>query len=239
MRYIPFLLAVVSMAHAQSAPPVTPGPAAESAPLTTDDEQAIYALGLSIFRTLKQFDLSPEEVALVQRAISDSVAGKPAADLTEWAPKLPRFATAREARITERQKAASKAYLEKAAAEPGVERTSSGLIYREVTAGSGRSPKSNETVRVNYRGTLVDGTEFDSSYKRQKPAEFAVNGVIPCWAEGLQKMKAGGKSILVCPASLAYGDRAQPSIPGGSALIFEIELLEILGKRPAPPRPAR
>ncbi len=143
------------------------------------------------------------------------------------------------ARITERQKAASKAYLEKAAAEPGAEKTSSGLIYREITPGSGRSPKSAETVRVNYRGTLVDGTEFDNSYKRQKPAEFALNGVIPCWTEGLQKMKAGGKSILVCPASLAYGDRAQPSIPGGSALIFEIELLEILGKRPAPPRQAR
>ena len=125
---------------------------------------------------------------------------------------------------------ASKAYLEKAAAMPGATRTSSGLVYRELTPGTGASPKVTDTVKVHYRGTLVDGTEFDSSYKRNEPAQFPLNRVIPCWTEGVQKMKVGGKSQLVCPSSIAYGDGGSPPvIPGGATLIFEIELLGIGG----------
>ncbi|MBZ5595237.1 MAG: FKBP-type peptidyl-prolyl cis-trans isomerase [Acidobacteriia bacterium] len=126
--------------------------------------------------------------------------------------------------------AGSKAYLEKAAAVPGAIRTSSGLVYRELKAGTGASPKATDVVKVHYRGTLVDGAEFDSSYKRNEPTTFPLNQVIPCWTEGVQKMKIGGKSQLVCPSSIAYGDRgAPPDIPGGATLIFEIELLEIAG----------
>jgi len=120
--------------------------------------------------------------------------------------------------------AASKAYLEKAAAEPGAIRTPSGLIYRELRAGTGTSPIATDTVKVNYKGTLVDGKKFDSS----DGVKFPLNGVIPCWTEGVQKMKVGGKAELVCPASIAYGERGQPpDIPGGATLIFEIELLGI------------
>jgi FKBP-type peptidyl-prolyl cis-trans isomerase FkpA len=123
-----------------------------------------------------------------------------------------------------------KAYLDKAAAQPGAVRTASGLVYRELRAGSGASPNASDTVTVNYRGTLVDGTEFDSSYKRNEPAQFPLNQVIPCWTEGVQKMKVGGKSELVCPASIAYGDRGSPpTIPAGATLIFEVELLRIGG----------
>jgi FKBP-type peptidyl-prolyl cis-trans isomerase FkpA len=123
-----------------------------------------------------------------------------------------------------------KAYLDKAAAQPGAIKTDSGLVYRELRAGSGASPKASDTVTVNYRGTLVDGTEFDSSYKRNEPAQFPLNQVIPCWTEGVQKMKVGGKAELVCPASIAYQDRGSPPvIPGGATLIFEIELLRIGG----------
>jgi FKBP-type peptidyl-prolyl cis-trans isomerase FkpA len=126
--------------------------------------------------------------------------------------------------------AGSKAYLEKAAAMPGAVRTASGLVYRELNAGTGTSPKATDVVKVHYRGTLVDGTEFDSSYKRNEPATFPLNQVIPCWTEGVQKMKVGGKAQLVCPSSIAYGDRGSPpEIPGGATLIFEIELLEISG----------
>jgi FKBP-type peptidyl-prolyl cis-trans isomerase FkpA len=92
---------------------------------------------------------------------------------------------------------------------------------------------ATDTVKVNYRGTLINGVEFDSSYSRHEPAQFALNGVIRCWTEGVQKMKVGGKAMLVCPSDLAYGDQGRPSIPGGAALIFEIELLEVVGK-PAP-----
>jgi len=124
--------------------------------------------------------------------------------------------------------AASLAYLEKVAAEPGATKTASGLVYRELRPGTGDSPKATDVVKVHYRGTLVDGTEFDSSYKRNEPTQFPLNRVIPCWTEGVQRMKVGGKSQLVCPSSLAYGDAGSPPvIPGRATLIFEIELLGI------------
>ena len=196
----------------------------------TDDEKTIYALGLSVSRSLAQFDLSPAEIELVRRALADAAAGKPAVDLNTWGPKIQPLAQARASKVSDREKAASSAYLAKATAEPGAVKTDSGLIYREVKAGAGEPPKATDTVKVNYRGTLVNGTEFDSSYSRNQPAQFPLNGVIKCWTEGVQKMKVGGKAVLVCPSDLAYGDQGRPSIPGGAALIFEIELLEIVAK---------
>jgi FKBP-type peptidyl-prolyl cis-trans isomerase FkpA len=124
----------------------------------------------------------------------------------------------------------SKSAIDKAAAEPGAVKTPSGMVYRELTPGTGASPKATDTVKVNYRGTLVDGTEFDSSYKRNEPATFPLNRVIPCWTEGVQRMKIGGKSKLTCPSNLAYGDQGSPpTIPGGATLVFEVELLGIGG----------
>ena len=199
-------------------------------PSMTDDEKTIYALGLSVSRSLAQFDLSPTEIELVRRALADAAAGKPAVDLNTWGPKIQPLAQARAAKVSEREKTASAAYLAKAAAESGAVKADSGLIYREVKAGAGESPKATDTVKVHYRGTLVNGTEFDSSYSRNQPAQFPLNGVIKCWTEGVQKMKVGGKAVLVCPSDLAYGDQGRPSIPGGAALIFEIELLEIVAK---------
>jgi FKBP-type peptidyl-prolyl cis-trans isomerase FkpA len=198
--------------------------------MTTDDEKTIYALGLSIARSLSPFDLSAHELEIVQQAIKDAAAGKPAVELNTWGPKIQGLAESRSAKVAEREKASSQAYLAKAATERGAVKTASGLIYRELRAGTGPSPLAMDRVKVNYRGTLVNGTEFDSSYSRHEPAEFALNGVIRCWTEGVQKMKAGGKAMLVCPSDLAYGDQGRPSIPGGAALIFEIELLEVVGK---------
>lgn len=197
----------------------------------TDEEKTIYSLGLSIYRSLGQFDLSPAELELVKRAISDAAADKPAVDLNTWGPKIQGLATARQARVAEREKASAKAYIDKAAAEPGAVKTDSGLIYHELTPGTGDSPKETDTVKVNYRGTFINGTEFDSSYSRNEPADFPLNGVIKCWTEGVQRMKVGGKSRLVCPSDLAYGDDGRPGIPGGSTLIFEIELLSIGGAK--------
>jgi FKBP-type peptidyl-prolyl cis-trans isomerase FkpA len=120
--------------------------------------------------------------------------------------------------------AANSAYLEKAAAEPGAVRTPSGLVYRELRAGTGTSPAATDTVKVNYKGTFVDGKKFDSS----DGIKFPLNQVIPCWTEGVQKMKVGGKAQLVCPSSIGYGPRGSPpDIPGGATLVFEIELLGI------------
>ena len=123
-----------------------------------------------------------------------------------------------------------KAYLEKAASEPGATRTESGLVYRELRPGAGASPQATDTVTVHYRGTLTNGKEFDSSYARNEPTQFPLNRVIPCWREGVAKMKVGAKAVLVCPATIAYGDRgAPPDIPGGATLVFEVELIRIGG----------
>lgn len=120
------------------------------------------------------------------------------------------------------------AFLDKAAAEPGAQRTASGLVYKQLRPGNGPSPRATDVVTVHYRGTLTDGTEFDSSYKRNQPAQFPLNQVIPCWTEGLQKMHVGEKAQLVCPSNIAYGEQGSPPvIPANATLVFEVELLGI------------
>lgn len=115
------------------------------------------------------------------------------------------------------------------AAEPQAEKTPSGIAITMLQEGSGASPRANDIVKVHYRGTLSNGKEFDSSYRRGQPATFPLNRVIPCWTEGVQMMKVGGKASLVCPPELAYGSRGVPGvIPPESTLTFEVELLEIL-----------
>ena len=105
--------------------------------------------------------------------------------------------------------------------------TPSGLVYQSLKEGTGASPAASDTVKVHYRGTLLDGKEFDSSHKRGQPATFPLSRVIPCWTEGVQKIKVCGKAKLVCPPDLAYGNQNVPGIPPGSTLVFEVELLEI------------
>ena len=127
--------------------------------------------------------------------------------------------------------AQSEEALKKAAAEPGAEVSASGLVYRVLKDGSGASPAATDTVRVHYRGTYLDGKEFDSSYKRNEAIEFPLSAVIPCWTEGVQRMKVGGKAKLTCPSAIAYGERgAGGVIPPNATLLFEVELLGINGK---------
>ncbi len=115
------------------------------------------------------------------------------------------------------------------AAAPKEEKTASGIVITMLKEGEGASPKNTDTVRVHYRGTLENGTEFDSSYRRGQPATFPLNRVIPCWTEGVQKLKIGGKAKLLCPSNLAYGSRGIPgTIPPDAPLIFEVELLDIV-----------
>jgi FKBP-type peptidyl-prolyl cis-trans isomerase FkpA len=118
-----------------------------------------------------------------------------------------------------------------AAKEAGAVTTASGLVFRSLKEGTGITPKATDVVRVHYRGTFLDGKEFDSSYKRGQPTEFPLNRVIPCWTEGVQKIKAGGKAKLTCPPAIAYGERGAPgAIPPNSTLQFEVELLAIVGR---------
>jgi FKBP-type peptidyl-prolyl cis-trans isomerase FkpA len=209
------------LAQTPAAPPAAAG--------MTDEQKTIYALGVELASSISGFNLTPAEIELVKKGLTDGLAGKPAVSLDVQGPKVQPLYIARV-------KAASDAYLAKAAAQPGAVKTASGLIYKEDRAGTGASPKATDRVLVNYRGTLVNGTEFDSSYKRNKPEPLGLNMVIPCWTEAVQRMKVGGKATLTCPSSIAYGDRGSPPvIPGGATLIFEIELLEIN----PPPAPAK
>lgn len=188
----------------------------------TEEQKTFYSLGLALGRDLSMFDLSPAEAEMVSAGFKDSVAGKkPATELEAYAPKISALARSRADAKTKR-------FLDKAAAEKGAAKSKSGLIFTETSKGKGASPKETDTVRVHYHGTLIDGTVFDSSVRRGQPAEFPLNAVIPCWTEGLQKMRIGGKAKLVCPAPIAYGENGRPPvIPGGATLIFDVELLEI------------
>ena len=122
-------------------------------------------------------------------------------------------------------------FAQTAAKEPGAKVTASGLVFRSLQDGQGISPMATDKVRVHYRGTFPDGKEFDSSYKRNQTIEFPLNGVIPCWTEGVQLMKVGGKAKLTCPPAIAYGSRgAGGVIPPNAALQFEVELVAVAGK---------
>ena len=196
--------------------------------LQSEDEKTIYAIGLLMGRQLGPLGLSPAEIVLVTRGLNDAAAGKPLVDLETYVPKIQQLAQARAKVAAESEKSRSQAFLEATAKEEGSVRSPSGLLYRSLKPGSGPSPKATDTVQVHYVGKLTGGAEFDSSRKRGQPAEFALNQVIPCWTEGVQKMKVGETAQLICPSSIAYGDQGhQPTIPGGATLVFEIELISI------------
>ena len=195
----------------------------------TEEQKTIYTLGTIIGKQLSVFDLSPEEVTLVMKGLNDSATGaKLAVEGDVYGPRVQELANMRRALVASKQVAAGKVFAEKAAAEPGAVKTDSGLVYISVKEGSGASPAATDTVKANYRGTLADGTEFDSSYKRGQPIDFPLNGVIKCWTEGVQKMKVGGKARLVCPPEIAYGDQgATGAIPPNATLNFDVELLAV------------
>ncbi|HEY2744643.1 MAG TPA: FKBP-type peptidyl-prolyl cis-trans isomerase [Polyangia bacterium] len=200
--------------------------------LDNDDQKTLYALGLLIGRNLKTFNLTPAELDTVKAGLADEALGKkPQVELETYGPKVNQLRSKRMSAKADDEKKKGKAFEDKAAAEAGAERTPSGMVFKSLGGGSGESPKNTDTVKVNYRGSLIDGTEFDSSYKRNQPTEFPLMGVIPCWTEGVQKMKVGEKAKLVCPSNIAYGDGGRPpTIPGGATLVFEIELLGITTK---------
>jgi FKBP-type peptidyl-prolyl cis-trans isomerase FkpA len=192
--------------------------------MKTEEQKTIYALGLAMSRPLKVYDLSPEELELVKKGLVDGLMERPAVELDTYGPQFQPLAN-------KRKELYHKNLLVKVAQEPGAVRLPSGVVYKEISAGSGGRPRASDTVKVHYRGTLTNGTEFDSSHKRGQPASFPLNGVIRCWTEGLQRMKVGGKAQLVCPSDTAYGEKGSPpSIPPNATLVFEVELLGIESK---------
>jgi len=200
-----------------------------AAKVETEEQKTLYALGYAVSENLKSFDLKPEEIEQVKAGFADGLAQKKAlAEPQAYMPKLRELNTARLASAATRTKEAGKAFIDKAAAEKGATKLPSGMVITTVSEGTGPSPKATDTVKVHYHGTLMSGKVFDSSVERKEPATFPLNGVIPCWTEGVQKMKVGGKAKLICPSDLAYGDQSpSPDIGAGATLIFDVELLAI------------
>lgn len=196
--------------------------------LTTDEQKTLYALGLALAQNLTRLDLQESELAYVVQGMQDAVLKRPEqVSLAEWAPKLQALGEKRFAAAAEREQATANAYLAKRAGEAGATRTDSGIVVLSRTEGTGPSPTRTDTVRVNYEGTLPDGTVFDSSIQRGQPASFALDRVIQCWTEIVQTMKVGGKVKVICPPGLAYGPQGRQGIPPNSPLIFDIHLLGI------------
>lgn len=196
--------------------------------LTTTEQKDTWAKGIAFSNTASRLELTPEETDFMLSAIADARAGQTKIELEPYRWLISRLSLRRAQEKSARFEQASRDYLEEAAKKPGVVVTDDGLIYEELRPGTGASPTREDSVRVNYEGTLVDGTVFDSSYERGQPSSFRLNAVVPCWTEGLAMMKKGGKARLVCPSELAYKNVAQGKIPPNATLIFNVELLDIL-----------
>jgi FKBP-type peptidyl-prolyl cis-trans isomerase FkpA len=204
----------------------------------TEEQKTLYALGAMVGqRFVLPMRCSEQELEQFIRGVRATArGGQPEFAVADYGPRFDALAKSRaaagaadaKAKAAEtRSQAAS--FRDAAAAEAGAVQLPSGLVYRTLQPGSGRSPQPTDVVRVHYHGTLPDGKVFDSSVARGQPAEFPLNQVIPCWTEGVQRMKLGEKAKLVCPSEIAYGDGGTPdgTIPPGATLVFEVELLEI------------
>jgi FKBP-type peptidyl-prolyl cis-trans isomerase FkpA len=224
VRYAAFCLLLSLTFGCSSETSSIPAPALE-----TDDQKTLYALGLILGRNVSDFKLTAEEAAIVAAGLADAATGaEPKVALDTYGPKVNELAAARAASGADEAKRLGQEFADTVAKEKDVTVTPSGIVIRTITPGTGASPAAEDVVRVHYEGKLINGKVFDSSVQRGEPAEFPLNGVVPCWTEALQTMKKGGKAQIVCPAALAYGDRgAPPDIGPGSTLSFEVELIDI------------
>jgi FKBP-type peptidyl-prolyl cis-trans isomerase FklB len=204
---------------------------ASAADLKTDQQRFSYIIGMQIGQQMKKDGITLDEEAFMQ-AIRDAASGTPSRLSQEEAQTTMQHMQEERAKVAEQEgeknKQAGEKFLADNRGKPGVKVLPNGLQYKVLKAGTGAKPSATDTVEVNYRGTLIDGTEFDSSYKRGQPATFPVNGVIKGWTQALQMMNEGSKWQLFIPADLAYGSRGAGGVIGPNAtLVFEVELLKI------------
>lgn len=221
--------AVAADAPAQAkAPAKNLAPRADSS-LKTEQDKVLYVLGAAMGQKMAAFRLTESELEIIRQGMTDSVLNRTLkADLATYGPKIDELAKTRAKAFAAEEKKREQPFLDKAAAAKGAVKKPSGLIYTELKTGTGPRPKATDKVKVHYQGTLSNGTIFDSSIQRKEPTTIALSQVIPCWTEGVQLMKVGGKAKLVCPSNLGYGDAgAAPKINPGAALVFEVELIEI------------
>jgi len=213
-----------------------PGGASDVKAPTNAKAQASYSIGVSMGDQLHHLGLTGDSIVTerLSQGLRDALSGKVAMSPHDQENIASFLKTTRDS-LADTNRAAAKAFLAQNGKKPGIVTTASGLEYHVVTEGSGAPPKSTDEVTVNYKGSLLDGTEFDSSYKRGQPATFPVNGVITGWQEALVLMKPGSKWELFIPPNLAYDVNSPPAIPPGSLLKFEVELIKV--KQPAPATP--
>lgn len=196
--------------------------------LKTEEEKTFYYMGTMLGGNLSRLKLTDEQLESVVRGIRESVKGTAIQlDDTIYQAKLQEMAEQTMSATSAAEKLQSTKFLEKMAAEDGAIVTDSGIVIREIVAGTGNTPTVDSVVKAHYHGTLRDGTVFDSSVERGQPFTAPLGNVIQCWQEAITMMKEGGKSNITCPAAVAYGDRAAGKIPAGSALNFEVELISI------------
>jgi len=220
----------MALRHVATGLLLTAAVAAGAAEIASERDQTLYAIGARLGRSLAPFALSEGELELVLRGLRDAVLGRELA-VNETAQQDRIDALLRERRLVSlpAERAAGAALLAQAAREPGAVRTPSGLVMVALREGSGPSPGPADVVRLHYHGRLRDGNVFDSSVERGAPLEVAMARALPCWREGLLRMRVGGKSRLVCPAELAFGARGDPPrVAGDAAVVYEIELLAIV-----------
>lgn len=194
----------------------------------SEEQKSLYAIGLIMARQLDVFALTPAEFELVKQGLADGMSGKPLVDADAYTKNVQELAIARRDARGQKLVAGAKEFIDKAAREKGAVRTASGLVFLSLREGSGAGPAIGDMVKAQYRGTFIDGKEFDSSYKRGQPAEFQLAGAVKCWTEGIQMMKPGGKARLVCPPETAFGKAGSGIIPANATLVYEIELLEVM-----------
>ena len=210
-------------------------PAAARDGFKNDEERTIYALGYMMGQNIQVFALSPAELKVLDGGVNAGAAMKPAAvNLDLYRTRMQDLATRRTTAAAVVYKEAGKAYADKFVKEAGVNTIPGGGWYKTTEEGKGSLAMPEETLNVHYRGTHVDGTEFDSSYKRGTPFPVSLKGgVIACWLNVLKVLKAGTKAKIVCPSDVAYGDAGRPGIKGGETLLFDIEFVDIA--KPAKP----
>lgn len=224
------LLSVVVVACGQHEDKPSSTLGAERGIPATDDARALYSIGFESARSLVSLNLTANEVEDLVAGLRDGALSlPPRVKLETQADNVRAFMTARRQSDEAGETRRSQDFLASAAAEAGAQGYPSGLVYREIQAGRGQPAEAGDSVRVHYRGTLADGSVFDSSHESGLPAQFPLSRVIPCWTEGIQKMREGSKGILSCPAALAYGDHGlPPRVKPGAAVAFEIELLQVI-----------
>lgn len=208
--------------------------AAEDSPFKSSKEKASYALGANIGKQLRQ-NGAEIDTEVYMKALKEAMNGGTVLLTDEQIREtLTSFQAELRTKVLDKNKKEGESFLAENKKKEGIVATPSGLQYQVVTKGTGKMPSSNDTVVCHYRGTLVGGDEFDSSYKRSEPSSFPVTGVIKGWTEALLMMPVGSKWKLFIPSDLAYGERGRPGIPPNSALLFDIELISIKDASAAP-----